>query len=231
MQTDQAELRRHLAAAAAAVSTPRFTAKDVAVRVWRIRRRRARIGTAISVTAAAAAAVVIPLTLAGAPVPGAGAPAGARPGPAGGIGPGSSASAEKEAPPLPWTVTVNGHARGALGTLMNQSADVPRFDVTPGEKLTMAVTITVPAHTEMTKFLLGITGDVAGIGPHGPIGMEPILATASHLTPGPYKFTLHWTVPRGAEPADGYHLALAASWPKGTENEPQGEELPMVELA
>lgn len=107
------------------------------------------------------------------------------------------ASAEKEAPPPQWTVTVNGHARDALGTLMNQSADVPRFDVTPGEKLTIAVTITVPAHTEMTKCLLGITGDVAGIGPHGPIGMEPILATASHLTPGPYKFTLHWTVPRG----------------------------------
>jgi hypothetical protein len=61
-----------------------------------------------------------------------------------------------------------------------------RFDVAPGEKLTIAVTITVPARTEMTKFFLGITRDVAGIGPHGPIGMEPILATASHLTPGPY---------------------------------------------
>ncbi|HEX3959522.1 MAG TPA: hypothetical protein VHZ03_23300 [Trebonia sp.] len=141
------------------------------------------------------------------------------------------ASAEKEAPALPWKVTVNGHARGALGTLMNQAASVPRFDVAPGEKLTIAVTITVPARTEMTKFFLDITGDVAGIGPHGPIGMEPILATASHLTPGPYKFTLHWTVPPGAEPADGYHLSMAASWPEGTKNEPQGEEGPMVELA
>jgi hypothetical protein len=230
MQSDQAELRRHLAAVAAAASTPRFTAKDIAVRVSRARRRRARIGAAISVTAAAAAAaVVIPLTLGGASH--AGAPAAAGSFPAGGIAPGPVPSAEKGAPVLLWTVTVNGHARGALGTLMNQSANVPRFDVAPGEKLSIAVTITVPAHTEMTKLFLGITGDLVGIGPHGPIGMKPVLATATHLTPGPYKFTLHWTVPRAAGPADGYHLAMAESWPKGTENEPQAEELPMVQLA
>jgi hypothetical protein len=68
MQTGQTEVRRHLAAAAARASAPQFTARDVAVRVWRVRRRQARIGMAVSVVAAVvAAAVVVPLTLGGTP--------------------------------------------------------------------------------------------------------------------------------------------------------------------
>jgi hypothetical protein len=178
-----------------------------------------------SAAAVVAAAMVIPLTLgaaAGSVNPGAGR---AATGTSLGPGPG----AEKEAPPWPWTVTVNGHARGALGTPMNQAAGVPLFDATPGEKLTIAVTVTVPAHSTMTKLFLGITGGYAGVGPRGPIGMKPVLATASLLAAGPHRFTLRWTVPRAAAP-DGYYLAFAAYWPRGTKNEPQAEEAPMVHL-
>src|ERR1035441_6171801 len=102
-------------------SAPQFTARDVAVRVWRVRRRQARIGTAVSAAAAAvAAAVGVPLTLgrapgtASAPVAAGRTPAitftGAQP-PAGGITPGLGASPGK-LPPPPWAVTVNGQAPG-----------------------------------------------------------------------------------------------------------------------
>ena len=221
MQTDQVELRRQLAATAAGAGPLRFTARDVAVRAARIRQRRGRIAAAVSVAAAAVAAVVIPLTF-------------GTSGPGNGQGPPSAviapaSPAQSEAPPQGWTATINGHVLEALGTLPNQSANVPLFTVTRGEKLTIVVTITVPAHSTMTKLFLGITGDSAGIGPRGPIGMSPVLATAARLAPGEHKFTLHWTVPRASAP-DGYQLALAEYWPRGTPNEPQAEELPMVRL-
>jgi hypothetical protein len=92
------------------------------------------------------------------------------------------------------------------------------------------MTVTVPAHTEMTEFFLGITGDTAGIGPHGPIGMKPVLATAAHIHPGAHKFTVRWTVPRGAAPSLGDQLAFAAFWPDGTKNEPAAEEGPLVDF-
>lgn len=193
--------------------------KDV---VGRVRRRRVMGASAAAITAAA---IVIPLSLGGA----AGSVnTGARRAVTG-TSLGSGPAAEKEAPPWPWTVTVNGHARGALGTPINQSADVPLFDVAPGEKLTIAVTVTVPAHSTMTKLFLGITGDSAGVGPRGPIGMKPVLATASWLAAGRHSFTLRWTVPRAAAPG-GYYLAFAAYWPRGTKDEPQAEEAPMVHL-
>jgi hypothetical protein len=108
-------------------------------------------------------------------------------------------------------------------------ANEPQFDVAPREKVTITMTVTVPAHTKMTKFFLGITGVTAGVGPRDPIGMKPVLATAAHLAPGTHKFTVHWTLPRGSAP-DGYQLAMAAYWPRETKNEPQMEEGPMVEF-
>ena len=193
--------------------------KDV---LGRVRRRRA---AGASATAVVAAAIVIPLTVGAA----AGAANTSAPRAVTGTAPGPESSAEKEAPPWPWAVTVNGHARGALGTPPNQSAGVPLFHVTPGEKLTIAVTVTVPAHSTMTKLFLGITGGYAGIGPRGPIGMKPVLATASRLAAGPHAFILRWTVPRAAAPS-GYYLAFGAYWPRGTKDEPQAEEAPMVHL-
>jgi hypothetical protein len=236
MRNDPTEVRRYLAAAAARASTPQFTAKDVAVRVRRIRRRQARIGAAVSVAAVAAAAVV-PLTLGGTPgkvsasVAAGHNPAststGAQP-PAGVIPPGPSATPYQ--PPLPWTATVNGQALGVPESLADGPAGEPQFDVAPGETVTITMTITVPAHTEMTKFFLGITGDTAGLGPGGPIGMKPVLATVTHLAPGAHKFTVRWTVPRGAAPSLGYHLATAAFWPDATKNEPTAEESPLVDF-
>jgi hypothetical protein len=238
MQNDQTEVRRYLAAAAARASTPQFTAEDVAVRVRRIRRRQARTGTAVSVVAAAVtAAAVIPLTLGGTPDQvSAPAAAGHNPAststgtqpPGGVIPPGSIAGSVQ--PPLPWTVAVNGQARGVPESLADGPTGGPQFDVAPGETVTIAMTVTVPAHTEMTKFFLGITGDTAGIGPGGPIGMKPVLATAAHLAPGAHKFTVRWTVPRGAAPSLGYRLATAALWPKGTKNESVAEEGPLVDF-
>src|ERR1700749_1046659 len=80
------------------------------------------------------------------------------------------------------------------------------------------VTVTVPAHAEMTQLFLGITvnGTSAGVGPHGPVGMATVLATASHLTAGPHRFTVHWTVPKGKLPDLGYQVAGAAYWSRGT---------------
>jgi hypothetical protein len=231
MQTDQEQVRRHLAATAAGASAPRFTAKDVAVRVWRVRRRRARIGAAVSVVAAVAAAVVVPLTLGGTPGT-VSAPVSAGRNSAstsaGGFTPGPVPGPAA----LPWTgtVTVNGQALGVPESLADGPTDEPQFDVAPGETVTIAMTVTVPAHSEMTKFFLGITGDTAGIGPRGPIGMKPVLTTASHLAPGAHKFTVQWTVPKGTAPKLGYQLAMAAFWPKGTRNEPAAEEIPMVDF-
>lgn len=222
MQIDQGEMRRHLAATAARASAPGFSADDVAARIRRIRRGRTRIGTAVSAAAIAAAAVAVPLALGTAGNRAGESIAGAVPGP--GVSP------EKTSPPLPWTVTVNGQAVGVPESLADAYTGETQFDVVPGEKLTVKMTITVPAHTEMTKFFLGITGDSAGIGPHGPIGMRPVLATASHLAAGPHEFTVHWTVPRAAPPTLGYQLAMATFWPRGTENEPAAEEIPMVDF-
>ncbi len=90
--------------------------------------------------------------------------------------PEAAARAVTEAPPWPWTVTVNGHARGALGTPMNQSAGVPLFDVTSGEKLMITVTVTVPAHSTMTKLFLGITGGSVSVeAPSGPGRLGDVL--------------------------------------------------------
>jgi hypothetical protein len=125
--------------------------------------------------------------------------------------------------PAPWAkLTMNGQRPKDA----NQESGGPWFDVVPGEKLTFAVTVTVPAHAEMTKLFLGITNnaEASGIGPHGPIGMAPVLATASHLTTGTHRFTVRWTVPGHSTGVNaGYAISAAAYWPRGTTGEPGAE--------
>jgi hypothetical protein len=232
MQADETELRRHLAATAAGAGAPRFTAGDVAVRVRPLRRRRARIALGAAAATVAAAAVALPLWLGGispaGTIPGGQPPSavtGASRAASSSSSPSSSSSVaggSKSVPPPAWTVTVNGR------TARMGSAAEPQFHVARGEHVTIVVTVTVPAHDQMTKLFLGITGGTAGIGPRGPIGMGTVLATAERLGPGRHAFTVHWTVPGGTEPAHGYQLGMAAYWPRGTKDEPQAEEIPMV---
>jgi hypothetical protein len=216
MRTDEAELRHQLAATAARASVPGFAAADVAVRVRRVRRRRVAVAATCG-AAIVAAAVAVPVALGGTSGT-AGIPAAAGSGPI-------------LSPPLPWTVTVNGQPLGVPEELADGYTGQPQFDVALGEKVTIEMTVTVPAHTQMTKFFLGITGDKAGIGPRGPIGMEPVLATASNLAPGVHAFTVHWTAPTGAAPRYGYQIAMAEFWPKSVKSEPNAVEIPLVGVA
>jgi hypothetical protein len=220
MRTDEAELRRQLAATAARASVPGFAAADVAVRVRRVRRRRAAVAATCG-AAIVAAAVAVPVALSG--TSGAAGPRAPAPGPA--------ASGMKSGPPLLWTVTVNGQPLGVPEELADGYTGQTQFDVAPGEKVTIEMTVTVPAHTQMTKFFLGITGDTVSIGPRGPIGMEPVLATASNLAPGVHAFTAHWTAPTGAAPRYGYQIAMAMFWPRSVKSEPNAAEIPLVDVA
>ena len=126
--------------------------------------------------------------------------------------------------PAPWSkLTMNGRSPHGV----NDESGAPWFDVVPGEKLTFTVTVTVPAHAEMTKLFLGMTNNAesSGIGPRGPIGMAPVLGTASRLTAGTHRFTVHWTVPLHNTGVNaGSAISGAAYWPRGTKGEPQGEE-------
>jgi hypothetical protein len=186
----------------------------------RARRRPVRSAALSAGAAGVAAVVAIPLAIGGsngAPSAPGSAVRSAVTGTSRGIGPWKTG-------PWPWSgLRMNGRPPAdADGT-----AAEPWFDVVPGQKLTFTVTVTVPAHTEMTKLFLGITanGTVTGIGPRGPIGMVPVLATASHLTAGRHRFTLHWTVPRHTTGVNaGYEVAGAEYWPRGTAGEPGAAE-------
>jgi hypothetical protein len=185
----------------------------------RVRRRPMR-AAALSVGVAGVAAVLlIPLSLSS----GTGTPSAAKSTPT------SMLLVPLKSVPAPWSaLTLDGRPpKDASG-----KAGEPWFDVSVGETVTFAVTVTVPAHAEMTKLFLGITvnGTEAGIGPHGPVGMATVLATASHLTAGPHRFTVHWTVPMGKAPNLGYQVAGAAYWPRGTKGEPYSEEGPMANV-
>jgi hypothetical protein len=186
----------------------------------RVRRRPMRAAALSAGVAGVAAVVVIPLSL--------------------GSGTGTSSAAGAGTPtsellvplksvPAPWSaLTLDGRPpKDADG-----KAAEPWFNVSAGETVTFAVTVTVPAHAEMTKLFLGITvnGTETGVGPHGPVGMATVLATASHLTAGPHRFTVHWTVPTGKAPNLGYQVAGAAYWPRGTKGEPGSEEGPMANV-
>jgi hypothetical protein len=187
----------------------------------RVRRRPVR-AAALSVGATGVAVLAaIPLSLGGGT------------GPPGAAGAGSPTPELLVSPPkpvpAPWSaLTLNGRPpEDADG-----KAAEPWFDVRAGQTVTFAVTVTVPAHAEMTKLFLGITvnGTSAGTGPHGPAGMAAVLASASHLAAGPHRFTVRWTVPEGKSPDLGYQVAAAAYWPRGTKGEPYSEEGPMANV-
>jgi hypothetical protein len=188
MPIDERELRSRLAETAALAGPPRLTAEGLAARVRRVRRgRRLRAGiiAAVSVVAAAAA-VAVPLALGGTSQP-----VISRPAPA--------------PPALSYTVTVNGQTRPVPATGAAQL-----FTVTPGDRLTMTVEVTVPGPRAMTALWLGITSGVLS----GHADMEPVLAasTRAPLRPGARRFVLHWTVPAGLAPGSSRQLSVEWEW-------------------
>lgn len=193
MSIDERELRSRLAEAAALAGPPRFTAEDLAGRVRRTRRRRRRragIIAAVSV-AAVASAVAIPLTRGGT----------------------SQYGISRPPPPVPelsYTVSLNGQTRSAPAT-----GALPLFTIIPGERLTITVVVTVPAHVTVTAMWLGITNGVLSPRPDGPADMSPILAAGTRvpLRPGPHRFVLHWTVPAGLRPGTSRQLSAEWAWP------------------
>jgi hypothetical protein len=192
MSIDERELRSRLAEAAALAGPPRFTPEDLAGRVRRIRRRRrsrAAIIAAVSV-AAVASAVVIPLTRGGTSQSDISRPALTPPGPS-------------------YTVSVNGQTRAVPAT-----GTQPLFTIIPGERLTITVEMTVPAHVTVTALWLGITNGVLSPRPDGPANMSPILAASTRvrLRPGPHRFVLHWTAPTGLRPGTSRQLSAEWAW-------------------
>lgn len=186
MQIDERELRARLEETAARASAPRFTAADLTARVRRIRRRRTQgLVFAAALVPAVAAAVTIPLLRGSGPPP-------------------RTAAAPFVMPPGPsYTVTVNGQ------TSVGPSSGSPgpaEYYVTPREKLTITVVVTVRAQPPTTGLSIGISDGV--LGPP----MSPVLAVATRgqLRPGVHRFTLHWTVPAGLGP-DSVRL-LATDW-------------------
>jgi len=190
MPIDERELRLRLAETAALASPLRFTTEDLAARIRLIRRRRRRrAGITAAVSAVAvASAVAIPLTRGGTSQ--------------------SVKSAPGPPPPrLSYTVTANGQTRAVSAT-----GAVPLFTVTPGQRLTMTVAVTVPGPKAMTALWLGITNGILAPRRGGPADMNPILAASTRmpLRPGAHRFVLHWTVP--AELAPGSSRQLSAEW-------------------
>ena len=194
MSADEPELRSRLTATAALAGPPRFTTDDLAGRVRRIRRRRRRARTigATSVAAAVACAIAIPLTV-------------------GSSGQHVMSMAPAVGPRLSYTVTVNGQARATPA----RTGALPLFTVTPAERLTMAVKVTVPRGRAMTVWL-GITNGMLAPRRSGPVGMKPILAsTRTPLRPGAHRFVLHWRVPAGLKPGASFQLSVEWAWSEG----------------
>lgn len=204
MSIDERQLRSRLAETAALAGPPRFTTEDLAGRVRRIRRRRrSRAGIIAPVlVAAVASAVAIPLTRGGASQPVISAPGPPPPG-------------------LSYMVTANGQTRAVSAT----GAAPPLFTITPGERLTMTVEVTVPAPRAMTALWLGITDGMLAPRPGGPAEMNPILAasTRAPLRPGAHRFVLHWIVPAGLRPGTSRQLSVEWAWPRPEPGEAERE--------
>lgn len=188
MPIDERELRSRLAESAALAGPPRFTTEGLAARVRRVRRRRRRRAGGIAVVSAmaVAAAVAIPPTLGGTSHP--------------------IISAPPPPPPeLSYTVTVNGQTRA-----VSPAAAVPLFTVAPGERLTMAVEVTVPGPRAMTALWLGVTDGVLS----GHANMQPVLVASTRvpLRPGAHRFVLRWTVPAGLAPGTSRQLSAQWAW-------------------
>jgi hypothetical protein len=188
MSIDERELRSRLAETAALAGPPRLTTEDLAARVRGIRRRRrsrAGIIAAVSV-AAVASAVVIPLTRGGTSQP---------------------ISAPPPPPPgLSYTVTANGQTRAVSAT----GTALPLFTITPGERLTMTVEVTVHGPQAMTALWLGIANAVLS----GHANIKPNLAASTRvaLRPGAHRFVLHWTVPAALRPGTSRPLSVQWAW-------------------
>jgi hypothetical protein len=208
MSIDERELRARLAETAALAGPPRFTTEELAGRVRRIRRRRrSRAGIiAAVVVAAVASAVAIPLVRGGTSQPVISAPAPPPPG-------------------LSYTVTANGQTRAVPAT-----GAAPLFTITPGERLTMTVEVTVPGPQAMTALWLGITNGMLAPRRGGPADMNPILAASTRvpLRPGVHRFVLHWTVPAGLGPGTTRQLSVEWAW---SEPEPGGAERVIADFA
>ena len=87
---------------------------------------------------------------------------------------------------------------------------VPRFPVRPGEHLVIRVAVTVPKHLTITALWFGISTGTWGKGPHGPTGMNPVLAHYTvPLSAGPHTFGLSWRIPHRRA---GTSLYLTYAW-------------------
>jgi hypothetical protein len=233
MPLTEQELRHQLEQAADQALPPRLAVADVA---GRIRRRRARrvwgVSGSIAVIGAVAVAVPVGLDSTGRPTvateslpPGAKPPA--LPGQEKVIGRAGSGPQSRPAPPLRpllFAVTVNG--RRPIRPIVAQAppkgcgrspADPcpaslgPGFFVTPGERLSLRVVVTVPARARISGLWLGISSGTFGFSDAGPVGLAPILAhLRADLAPGQHAVELAWTVPAGT--ARGTVIWLAASW-------------------
>jgi hypothetical protein len=208
MSIDEPELRSRLAETAALAGPPRFTTEDLAARVRRVRRHHRRAGTIAAVSVAAVAtAVAIPLTRGGTSQPVISAPA-------------------PPPPALAYTVTANGQTRAVSAT----GGATPLFTITPGERFTMTVKVTVPGPRAMTALWLGFTNGMLAPRPGGPADMNPILAASTRmpLLPGTHRFVLHWTVPVGLRPASSRQLSAEWAW---SGREPGEAEREVADLA
>lgn len=213
MALTETELRQHLEAAASQASPPRLSVPDL---IGRIRRRRVRTAWTISACIAAVAAitVAVPLGLANSTRPGQGAES----------GPGLRAEPGPLLRPMPFTVTVNGQRpsipphhkppKGCGRSTANPcpAAPEPGVIVSPGERLSIRVTVSIPARARISDLWLGIShGTFGSTGTGQPTGQQPILAhIRKHLEPGQHTFWVAWTVP--AQTPHGTVLWLAASW-------------------
>lgn len=225
MSLTEQELRQQLEAEAAQALPPRFTVTDLA---GRIRRQRAKNAWAVSacMAAIAAAAVAIPLGLASSTPQF--------------VSPDVVRSQPLAIRDLQFTVTVNGQRPSIrpqpkpLAGCGRSPADPcpaapePGFTVSPGERLSILVAVTIPARARITDLWLGISRGTFGFMRSEPIGLQPILAHIRNgLRPGRRSFRIEWTVP--GQTAHGTTLWLAASssgmLPKAG---PAGTQQPLV---
>ena len=206
MSIDERSLRSRLAETAGQAGPPGFTPGDVASRVRRVRlrrRRRAWVSAAV-VVAAAGTAITIPLVGGGGGAGGVGGGGGGR-----GGGPGAISSPPPAPPGLSYTVTVNGHSQALPAQGRPEPAE---YYVTPEEKVTITVSVTVPAHPAITSLKLGITDGVLSPGE-----LNAVLAASARgpLRPGVHRFAMHWTAPGGLGPGATRLLAVDWAWPGG----------------
>ena len=225
MAITEQDLRQQLNVIAAQAAPPRFTIGEVA---GQIRRRRVRNAWLASAGAALVLAAVITLPLAltarshpdlqaaGTPIP---TPAGpvTQPGPVAGPIP--------SPPPLDlkFAVTVNGlpptvppHHRPAgcaSPSVPCLASPAPGFAVSPGQHLSIRVTVGVPGRARLDGLWVGITNGTmtSPARPGGPFGgVRPILVHVTGLNPGQHTTRFGWTML--ARTPFGTVLLLSTSW-------------------